>query len=336
MPAVERSLTVVAPGLEAASAFAPAREGPPLEALGTLRARADRHPGVSGALEAVLFALFDYGADDTDLPVAAVTQAVDLDGPPGGWWLRADPVLLRADRDTLMFMGAVTDLSAAEAGRLAIDLEAVFLPHGWHIQVGHPTRWYLRLAEDPRIRTHPPAAVLGRDVRGLLPYGDRGAQWRVLLNEVQMQLHISAINEQRRARGAAEVNSLWFWGGGQVPRLHNTWAALWCDDVLGRGLACAAGAVCRPRPPRAEPWLAQAEAGAHVLVIDELDAPARAGDAAAWWTRVRALDEQWLAPLLTALRRRELAAVTLTAGTGTDLRLTPRGIRRWWRRRTTV
>src|SRR6266516_108636 len=56
-----------------------------------------------------------------------------------------------------------------------------------------------------------------------------------------MVLHSHAVNEAREARGEPAVNSVWFWGGGRVPRVATErWHSVSADEPLALGLARAA------------------------------------------------------------------------------------------------
>lgn len=332
--AAPNHLTLLVPGLLGpwgmpGSALTEALSVPALERL---LSRADPGAGQAGAMEALLFHAFGYREPGPDLPVGAVTAAVDLgdDQPPDGWWLRADPVHLRADRDTLV-LTAHQDLglSDEQAARLVGELQEVFSPRGARLYAGGAERWYLHLPHAAGIRTYPPSQVLGQGIRPYLPEGEDAARWRALMNEAQMQLNLSPVTGEREAAGAVTANSLWFWGGGRAPHLQPPWNALWCNDLVGRGLARLAGIPCHPVPQDG----AYRPAPDPQLIV--LEGPARAlgsGDPAGWQAAVQSVHDRWLAPAVAALARGDLQALTLSTGGGTDYTLTRASNRRWWRR----
>lgn len=326
-------LTIIIPGLPGPlDAPRTAAAGLSLEALETLLSRADRIPGAAGPVESLLFSVFGHTSGEADLPVAAVTRAADIGGEGGGWWLRADPVQLRADRDTLVFMGdAGLGLSDAEAAALVRELDQVFLPHGWHLQMGTAQRWYLRLPEDPHLRTHMPSRVMGRDIRPYLPTGEQAALWHMIMNEAQMQLHMSPVNQRREALGLPVVNSVWLWGGGYAPRITAPWDHLWCDHVVGRGLArlsrCAV--MYHPVPGHGTDWLTQgASGGEHLVLLDHADS----SDARQWRMAIQDINDRWITPVQQALREAAIDRLTLVSGAGVDFTLTASAVKRWWRR----
>lgn len=329
-------LTLVVPGVVGLPEISPRRYAAKLSARALERwlARADAGPGGVGGLDDLLLALFGVRAHGMDPPLAAVTAAVDLGRECPGSWLRADPVHLRADRDTLVLEGGETlALSREEASRLVAELAQVFLPRGWRLHLGAAQRWYVQLPDAPAVRTHPPSRAVGKDVRPYLPEGDQAPLWHALMNEAQMQLSLSPVNEERLAKGKPAVNSVWFWGGGGAPKVLSPCDVLWCDHVVGVGLAAIAGADRRGVPGGADTWLQEAGPGKHVIVLESAEAALRALDARGWQTALQHLDAQWISPLLTALGRARLGAVTLVTGAGTNYTVTPAAARRWWRRK---
>ncbi len=327
-------MTIILPGLPGPAADNPqvAAADRSLTALETLLSRADRRAGVAGPVESLLFSAFGHGTAGDELPVAAVSRVADMGSESDGWWLRVDPVHLRPDRDTLVFMGGDgLGLSDEEAAQLVRELDQVFLPHGWHLHMGTAQRWYLRLPEDPRIHTRMPSLMVGRDIRAYLPSGEQAALWHVVMNEAQMQLHMSSVNHRREALGFPVVNSVWIWGGGRTPRLPASWDHVWCDHVVGRGLTALSEGdiVLHNVPGSGSEWLTQAGAGgAHLVVLDGADTP----DLQAWRSALQRINDHWIVPLRGALQDGAVGRLTLISGTGADFTLTPSACRRWWRR----
>jgi len=274
------------------------RAAPALRLILT-RGREQRRAAAAPFHEA-LFGLFGITVQaDTDLPVAAATALFDLPGRSGGEaWLRADPVHLRPDMGKLLLFDAATfELTMAEAMRLTEEINAALAEEGIRLLVGRdPGRWYLPMTTAPAIQTVPPRAVRGQHVDPFLPRGAEARRWRRLANDVQMVLHGSPVNAAREGRGEAAVNSVWFWGGGVLPRPDAAWTTVVTDVPVAAGLARAAGLspmeAPPPHPPASGRWLYVPAAGAR----DE---------------SMPALDSAFLAPLLAALRRGSLAAITV-------------------------
>jgi len=307
----------------------------PVQTLARLLARADTVPVADAGFDGVLFRVFGVDPGDAAaLPVAPLTLLFDGGAPAAGYWLRADPVHLRAGQDKVVLTGgADLQLGVEEAAALCAEISDHIAGEDLRLVAAAPTRWYLALPEAPAVRFSPLEAVLGQDVRPHLPQGEAGRAWRRRLNEIQMLLHASEINRRRGARGQIEINSVWFWGGGTLPpagdcRLTHAWG----DHPLLGGLARHAGLVMRPLPADAAAWLPAAEAGRHLMVLDALAEPALLSDVEGWRDGLRSLLEHWIDPLWPLLRRGRLGAVTVGSAGALDYHITPKRARRWWRR----
>lgn len=304
-----------------------------LPALETLLARAtlERQP----ALERDAWLCRAFGvAKQLDWPVAPLTLAADGVDPRHHYWLRADPVELRMERNRLVLAGAASDLDAAEARELLAALNRHFAHDGITWLAPCPRRWYLRADRTPGIATTPLARAANRDIEAHLPQGDAALDWHRVINEAQMVLHEHAVNEARAARGAAIVNSVWLWGGGTAPAAgRSDYDTAWSNDALTRSLASAAGIARHTLPGNGAAWLATAGAAGknHLLVFDQLSEALRAGNIAVWREQLAMLERDWIAPLETALQAKQISALTLVASSSDSLleaTLTPA---RWWR-----
>jgi len=327
MAAAERHLHLVVPDLLAG------RGGDhSARALKTLLARATQDV-YAGNAETLLCTLFGVALPDgAQVPVAPLTYALDTDTSPTGWWLRADPVYLRTGNDRLFLMGNdVLDITQAEADTFAQALRPLFTELGAELITPAPKRWYLRLTDDPHVAWPPPRDILGLDIHHCLTgsqHNEHAKRWRRVLNEAQMLLHAHALNDARTARGELPINSVWFWGGGQLPaRPAPRYTQVWSDDALASSLARLSATPRAPVPADAADWLTRAAPGAHLIYLEHL-AEAMPTEAAA----LAAFDTRWAAPLLGALKTRALTGLHLYAAHGAVFHGTPRGMARWWRR----
>jgi hypothetical protein len=290
-------------------------EGLALPALETLLARGSltRFPG--GSLEQWLATAFRI-APERDLPLAALSLRGDGVDPGRSCWIQADPVHLEVRRDALALAAAgQLDITAREATEITAALNAHFAPEGLAFQATLPHRWYARLAAAPRIRTTPTAEVNGLSIAAHLPVGEDGARWRRLMNEAQMLLHGLPCNAAREERGRPAINSIWFWGAGHLPEVPRepSYGAIWASHPLAAGIAAAAGLELHMLPLSATEFLAAAPPQRPVLiVIDALRAAAGTGPQA-WRQALLDVERLWCHPLLNAMRRRIVTAVTLHA-----------------------
>lgn len=333
MVAPARSLHLYTPGLigQLTSSEVDAVRVPPVPAIQRMLVRADRVAAAANGLSGQLFHSFRVAGRSG---IAALTRLADTGQPGTGWWLRADPVFLRADQDRLvLFAGDALRLQAEEALGLCRVLNQYFQDRGWRFEAPMAERWYLNLQQAPDVQTVPLDEVMGRDINMRLPRGYDGAKWRAALNEVQMLLHGNPINEAREARGQLPVNSLWFWGEGPLPEdAHGSWTSVGSDEPLTKGLALRAGQTVIPLPHDFGAWISAASGGDHLLVVSALQYHHAEGVLSAWCAAVAALEQNWLAPAAQAVRRGTLRCVHWWPGGDWVYALDRRALRRFWRR----
>lgn len=307
-----------------------------LPALRRLHARAQRGQGTERGLESVLYALSGYRGGP---PVAAFTRLSDTGMRDTGYWLRADPVHLQVRRGGLILLDNETiALNRDEAQALIDEILRVFGADGWHLEAPVPHRWYLKPPAPAAADFVPIAHATGQDINDLLPRGPDAGYWRRALNEIQMLLTRAPANEAREARGDLPVNSVWFWGGGALPaRQPPHWTQIWTDDSFAHGLALWNATPVAALPPDATTWLGTAGGGNHVVLLTSGAGARQYRDIMGWRDWITQLDEQWLAPILKAVTRAELAEFTMIdSSTGASWTVDRRGLNRWWRRPSTL
>lgn len=244
------------------------------------------------------------------LAAAAIGRLRDApDEPPGGLWMRADPV------------GLLPDLNAVwvrPGGRLEPDhpalpeLTELFAEEGLAFELAHPERAYLRLDALPDCRFRPPQMLAGLSLDHALPEGPDARRWKRLLNEAQVILH--------QYRDRSEVGGLWFWGPGQLPPRAQLVPRVSHVSALDPELLALAD------------WLR--------LSHEPVDAPARVADASlVCWSADPAISADdnlqaladWLRPLWRRLLSRRIDALEL-AGCEQAWRVRPLQAWQFWRR----
>ncbi|MHB8533922.1 MAG: hypothetical protein ACYDBW_00560 [Sulfuricaulis sp.] len=334
-PVTKPHLTLYVPGLFSAWQNDD-REGMAYPALETMLARAERHAAVPpSGYEGGLFALFDLNpGKDADLPVAAVTRMMDMGVIDNDWWLRADPVHLNLERDRLILIDAHRlDIAHNEAQGLVTEIMDVFAADGWLLKAPCANRWYLKPARAPDMTTSALSQVAGRDIHPFLPRGPDGKNWHTTLNEIQILLHAATVNEEREQRGQPAINSLWFWGGGRLPRIAPvSWTRVWSDEPVSQSLAKLSGTPCAGGVAGFTQWQRQVnEPGKYLVVLDEAYFASLYSEASQWRDNLKRLEQGWLVPLLQALKSGDVAGVNLVSDCGNRFSLTARQARRWWR-----
>ena len=180
--------------------------------------RADRLEGPAGFTEAAFGLLGRPRIADADLPSAALCYAYQTGTIPDGWVLHADPVHLRADRDSLLLFDAdVLNVRDEEAAACERAFNHHFGDGGLRLCAASARHWYVLTDTDLAVSTSPLDDVNGRDINNYLPNGRRQNEWRQLLNEVQMLFHGLDLNQTRDAAGESMINGVWFSGGGCMP-----------------------------------------------------------------------------------------------------------------------
>lgn len=253
-----------------------------------------------GALEDLLCGLFGVPVQG-DAPVAPISAA--FDGLKNGYWLRADPVHMRLQRDQLILLPEV-EVGVDESARLCAALNEHFAGQGMEFSAPHPQRWYLRLDRLPDIETVPLSQAMGRNVRGLLPSGREAAHWHRVFNEIQMLLFAHPVNEAREARGALPVNSVWLWGGGGMNAAPQKIYDLVSSDELLPGMFAAAAGI--PFTEWAAQWSGTEGCDRQLLVWSGLRSALRSGDLDVWRTALLEFENGYVQPLWYALRAGEI------------------------------
>jgi len=306
-----------------------------LPALEMLLARGRCTSNASQHLEAWLRDAFGLG--DTPLAAGALTL-LGAGGDPGAdCWSRADPVDLRLLRDRVILVpGAALQVKREEAEALCAALNAHF---GSRMQtrVVAPDRWVARFEKEIDIDAEAPVELSGRDVELSRPGGPGGSFSHKMLNEAQMVLHSHPVNEAREARGEPAVNSVWLWGGGRLPKVGTEhWHSVSADDPLALGLARAASIRHRPLGRSAAEWLDRMpEEGRYLMVLDPLRVPLALGASGEYQDAVAAIERDWAAPLLAALRQGRVGMVSIhvpDAGECASYETIRGDLRRFWRR----
>jgi len=313
-------LTLLVEDLAALAAAAPEGTRPALQ-----RCAARGRPIGPAATDPNRIRLELFGATcDGAPPLAALSALADgvVAAGDGRYWLRIDPVTLRADMSRVFVTAwGLDDYDAGERAGLRDVLVDVLREAGHELLGEHPERGYLALPGPPGFDFVPLGAALGSDAADTLPAGPEAREWRRLLTEVQVALHHADFNQRRRREGRREANAAWIWGGGRLPDRvdRDAFVAVYSDDPVSLGLALLGGVAPRPLSD-ADP---AAPGGGRVLV----DWRTGRSGAPAELDRL----EAWVARLLPAAQRGELV-LALRGGDGAGWCVDRGALRRFWRR----
>ncbi len=231
-------------------ALDPATRWPMLErTLG----RARRLPAISADMDRCRFHC--AGLSHTmALPTASIRRLGDLADDQveaarndHRYWLAADPVTLKAGLKSLLLIpDGIGRLNDEVAWALAEATAEALAEEGLELEALRTGRWYVALETSPGFDFVPPHEVTGADLAEVLPDQPGAARWRRIANNIQMTLHAHPANERLRAAGQAEINSVWFWGGGQLPAAtqQTDIRRSYSSDPVMQGLSRLQGIEC--------------------------------------------------------------------------------------------
>ena len=270
---------------------------------------------------------------DTSPAVAAQSLArFDMAVSEGAWFV-VNPVHLHVARDHLVLTDqrrlAIDD---NESRQLFAIAQPVFNEYGHTVLYGDASTWFLRADAWHDLRTATPDAACGHNIDIWLPTGAAEREWRKLQNDIQMHWYDAAINQHRQAAGKNPVNSLWPWGCAQIggtaspPRFQNIF--LQTDSMQYFG--AIAHATCTARDIAT---VIASNSTDNLLVLDCLIAPALGDDLGEWLMQINALEADWFAPILHAVKSGAIdgCRMILTNATSLQQRSVSRnGLRKFW------
>jgi hypothetical protein len=279
------------------------------------------------------FGLADGMHVDNSPPVAhAAMQSRGLQADAGHWFI-LHPVHIHIARDHLVLTD-VNQLALSDMESRLLFEEALPLVEeaGMEARYGDPHTWFLRADAWAGLQTATPDAAGGHNIDIWMPKGEGERAWRKLQNEIQMQWHTHAVNAAREAAGKRLINSLWLWGGAPAaPAKHE---APYGYTVNLPGWSAALGCLCRHHAENGTVGDVIASHSAHVLASsDGLIASAFAADWGAWLAHMQALESDWFAPLLAALKNGKIDHLRLILSHNTGLKefsINRFGLRKFW------
>jgi hypothetical protein len=272
------------------------------------------------------------------LPVAPITLKADGRDAGKSYWLRADPVHLRIQRDEMfLFDAQAAPLNQAEADALCVTLNQHFQHDGLQFIAPAPDRWYVKLDSQPALTTATLDLACGSNIDALMPSGAESALWRQRMNEVQMLLFEHPVNTAREARRELPINSVWFWGGGFMPHnIRSEFTQIISDEIFARGIALAAQTDIHPLPAdRLDfPLDDKNHNNKKLIIINKLHNSMLYGDLAKWRKAHEQLHAEYFAPLLAALKSGAINSLTIINPNPykpREFTITKNSLRKFWR-----
>ncbi|MDJ0808242.1 MAG: hypothetical protein QNJ78_15600 [Gammaproteobacteria bacterium] len=308
---------------------------PSVPLLEKLLRRADRSASPGEDFLTTLFSLFGITrSEQADLPEAAVNYFAHSGEAQDGCWVRADPVHLRPDRDRLLlFNSEPLDITEAEAQQIAGRFNEHFAADDLTLLTTDPEHWYLRLEQCPELKTHTLNQVVGHHIEPFMPKGKDAGQWRRLMNEMQMLLFQTPVNQLREAEGRLSINGIWLSGIGRLPEVNQCrFASVHSDDPTAVGLARLSRVPAQPVDAAALAWSAGDEI---LMVLTDLLSPVLNVDPYRWSENVQLLENR-IGSLIEQLRREKKREWVLYPCNGEKYAITAGALRRFWRRNKSI
>ena len=284
------------------------------------------------SFEAALFSQFGLDPAASSFPVAALTWLADFDSVPEGNWVRADPVHLQADQDSvLLFGGPSIEIHINEVEPIVERFDELFGDDGYQLIPGAINRWYLKLPGEDYPVVDSLNDVNGHDINYRLPQGVESRHWRQLINEIQMMMHGLELNRTRESNGEPVLNGLWLWGGGSLPdSAHCDAGQIFANDPLSRGLAKLAGTAAQALPVSFSTQ--RCDQGSMLAVFTELHDIIATGALYHWPDWVKQFNQQWIVPALDSLTDGKIDRLRVIPCQGQQFDLTRGNLKYFWRR----
>ena len=272
-------------------------------------------------------------------PIAPITLNAEIlnnISQDKGYWLRADPVHLRIEQNHILLAdNQAFNISIKESKQLTDSLNQHFASRDLEFLLMDHDRWYINLTKTPDMETCELSHITGKNINDFLPSGRDSQFWHNIFNEIQMLLYEHPVNLDRIARKELPINSVWFWGGGVIPKsVKSSFSQIWSNDFLPCALALKSGAKHTNLPLDAKTWQQHAKSGNHLVVLDSLWRKAQYNDAYCWRKEFKQLEKNWLAPLFIALQKGEINKFTLTSLNENSIRnftLSRKNLWKFWR-----
>jgi hypothetical protein len=155
------------------------------------------------------------------------------------------PIHLRADMHSAIVLPIDTNrINGDDIDIIIKDLKELFTVDCEVFKVQEEL-WLMRLKQCIPAQHYPHyLSVLGKKSDPFVQQSKQYLPWYKLINEMQMFMHQHEINRNRIESGLLPINSLWFWGAGNLSKLAAANINWYCDDPLLKQFAAVANINC--------------------------------------------------------------------------------------------
>ena len=249
------------------------------------------------------------------------------------YWLRADPVYMQADRDTVLLTAhEELALTQEEANKLVEIINAHFVDEPWTLYAFDPHRWYLGLEKSADLITHPLTNVLGKNINHFMSTGEDAKYWLGVSNEIQMLLHGSNVNFERDSRNMLTANSVWLWGGGYLPESNNLnshYKKIITNNIIFSGIGhhCELDVL-----PLDDDFLSHIEDDTNFVVLDMLSDSLQNRDLYTFMQILNEIEVEFLTLCNKLLVNKKIDTLKLIIDDETIITVTKKQLGHWWKR----
>jgi len=239
---------------------------------------------------------------------AQAMRGYGLAPEPGARYFLLHPAHLAVAR-THISMEELRQLQLSEAdGRTLFETARPYFDEiGQPLSYGDAGTWFMRADAWSDLQCATPDGATTQDLSVWMPEGEHARAARRLQNEVQMLWHEHPVNMAREERGLKAINTFWIWGGSLAKA-----EAVRCAASLH--VANAPGwlaALAEPAQRDANPNSVLASTRDAIVVLDGLTEAAQAQEWGMWLQQLQALEADWFAPLLAAVKDGRLGQLRL-------------------------
>lgn len=270
-----------------------------INALVSCLAKADQQATTQKNFHDVLAGLFSLD-ESKAFPAAALSLLASDQYTEHGFWFHVDPVYLQADMDHAILRDTHgLDLTQQESESFIKELNDHFKEDGIRFLMADKDSWFLNISDHEKVSTTPLNEVISRNVYSFMPKGEDALFWKKFMNEVQMLMFQSQVNEQREQNNKLPVNGVWLWGEGELPNKAEIQSMeIYSQHSLVKGLANLNDFNCHSMPD-VKTFIEQvSNQENNLLVLDDLFNVTCYGDVMEWQSSFNELYTNWLEPIL--------------------------------------
>ena len=177
--------------------------------------------------------------DAGEVPAGALTAQAYKLARSNKYYLRADPVHFQIGGEgAVVVPPEAMRLTPEEADQFIGFLDPYLRDQGLRIFAARADAWVVEIETEQDLITTPVYEVASSNAERCFPQGKSARFWQTLSTEIQMLLHEFTANTERADRNELAINSVWFWGYGELPSPGvKKYAFVNSDDCCVQGLA---------------------------------------------------------------------------------------------------